>query len=105
MSNHQQEHCLISVYASSRLMPASVSRSLAQPPRVKVTCLESFRFMQCVFWSHSRRYALPWSWTLSVGPRSPPPFPMAEKLLGGEIPDGSTVKIDEGDGALAISLA
>ncbi|MGH6785674.1 MAG: ATP-dependent chaperone ClpB [Novosphingobium sp.] len=26
--------------------------------------------------------------------------PLAEKLLAGEIPDGSTVKIDEGDGAL-----
>jgi len=31
--------------------------------------------------------------------------PLAEKLLAGEIPDGSTVRIDEGDGALAISLA
>jgi ATP-dependent Clp protease ATP-binding subunit ClpB len=31
--------------------------------------------------------------------------PLAEKLLGGEIPDGSTVKIDEGDGALAISVS
>ncbi len=31
--------------------------------------------------------------------------PLAEKLLGGEVPDGSTVKIDEGDGALTISLA
>ena len=31
--------------------------------------------------------------------------PLAEKLLGGEIPDGSTVKIDEGDGALNISVA
>ncbi|MCZ8170205.1 MAG: AAA family ATPase, partial [Brevundimonas sp.] len=30
--------------------------------------------------------------------------PLAEKLLGGEIPDGSTVKIDEGDGALRIAL-
>ena len=30
--------------------------------------------------------------------------PLAEKLLGGEIPDGSTVKIDEGEGALAISV-
>ncbi len=30
--------------------------------------------------------------------------PLAEKLLGGAIPDGSTVKIDEGDGALSISL-
>ncbi|VWX46981.1 ATP-dependent chaperone ClpB [Novosphingobium sp. 9U] len=29
--------------------------------------------------------------------------PLAEKLLGGEIPDGTTVHIDEGDGALAIS--
>lgn len=26
--------------------------------------------------------------------------PLAEKLLGGEVPDGSTVRIDEGDGAL-----
>ncbi|WP_421839420.1 ATP-dependent chaperone ClpB [Novosphingobium sp.] len=26
--------------------------------------------------------------------------PLAERLLGGEIPDGSTVRIDEGDGAL-----
>jgi ATP-dependent Clp protease ATP-binding subunit ClpB len=26
--------------------------------------------------------------------------PLAEKLLGGDIPDGSTVKIDEGDGGL-----
>ncbi len=26
--------------------------------------------------------------------------PLAEKLLAGEVPDGSTVKIDEGDGAL-----
>jgi len=31
--------------------------------------------------------------------------PLAERLLGGEIPDGSTVRIDEGDGALAISVA
>ncbi len=31
--------------------------------------------------------------------------PLAEKLLGGEIPDGSTVRIDEGDGALNISVA
>jgi len=30
--------------------------------------------------------------------------PLAEKLLGGEIPDGSTVKIDEGDGALTITV-
>ena len=28
--------------------------------------------------------------------------PLAEKLLGGEVPDGSTVNIDEGDGALAM---
>jgi len=28
--------------------------------------------------------------------------PLAEKLLGGEIPDGSTVQIDEGDGALTM---
>ena len=28
--------------------------------------------------------------------------PLAEKLLGGEVPDGSTVKIDEGEGALKI---
>ncbi|MCC6829084.1 MAG: AAA family ATPase, partial [Novosphingobium sp.] len=28
--------------------------------------------------------------------------PLAEKLLAGEIPDGATVQIDEGDGALAI---
>ena len=26
--------------------------------------------------------------------------PLAERLLGGEIPDGSAVRIDEGDGAL-----
>ncbi|ANY21332.1 Chaperone protein ClpB [Tsuneonella dongtanensis] len=30
--------------------------------------------------------------------------PLAEKILGGEIPDGSKVKIDEGDGALSISV-
>ena len=30
--------------------------------------------------------------------------PLAEKLLGGEIPDGATVKIDEGEGALAIEV-
>jgi ATP-dependent Clp protease ATP-binding subunit ClpB len=30
--------------------------------------------------------------------------PLAEKLLGGEIPDGSTVHIDEGDGALQIKV-
>ncbi len=31
--------------------------------------------------------------------------PLAEKLLAGEIPDGAIVKIDEGDGALSISVA
>jgi ATP-dependent Clp protease ATP-binding subunit ClpB len=31
--------------------------------------------------------------------------PLAEKLLGGEIPDGSTVRIDEGDGALSFSVS
>jgi ATP-dependent Clp protease ATP-binding subunit ClpB len=30
--------------------------------------------------------------------------PLAEKLLAGEVPDGSTVKIDEGDGALKIGV-
>jgi ATP-dependent Clp protease ATP-binding subunit ClpB len=30
--------------------------------------------------------------------------PLAEKLLGGEIPDGSMVKIDEGDGALVMAV-
>ena len=30
--------------------------------------------------------------------------PLAERLLGGEIPDGSTVHIDEGDGALAFKV-
>ncbi len=30
--------------------------------------------------------------------------PLAEKLLGGEIPDGSTVRIDEGEGALTITV-
>jgi ATP-dependent Clp protease ATP-binding subunit ClpB len=30
--------------------------------------------------------------------------PLAEKLLGGEIPDGATVRIDEGDGALVIGV-
>jgi ATP-dependent Clp protease ATP-binding subunit ClpB len=30
--------------------------------------------------------------------------PLAEKLLGGEIPDGSTVQIDEGDGALTMKV-
>ncbi|MGE3691311.1 MAG: ATP-dependent chaperone ClpB [Novosphingobium sp.] len=31
--------------------------------------------------------------------------PLAEKLLGGEIPDGSAVKIDEGDGGLTMTVA
>jgi len=31
--------------------------------------------------------------------------PLAEKLLQGEIPDGSTVKIDEGDGALEMTVS
>ena len=31
--------------------------------------------------------------------------PLAEKLLQGEIPDGSTVKIDEGDGALEMEVS
>ncbi len=31
--------------------------------------------------------------------------PLAEKLLGGEVPDGSTVKIDEGDGALVMVVS
>ncbi|HUQ13384.1 MAG TPA: ATP-dependent chaperone ClpB [Novosphingobium sp.] len=31
--------------------------------------------------------------------------PLADKLLGGEVPDGATVRIDEGDGALAIAVA
>ncbi len=31
--------------------------------------------------------------------------PLAEKLLGGEVPDGSMVKIDEGDGALVIKVS
>lgn len=31
--------------------------------------------------------------------------PLAEKLLGGEIPDGSTVTIDEGDGALNFAVS
>src|SRR5688572_16770934 len=30
--------------------------------------------------------------------------PLAEKLLAGEVPDGSTVKIDEGDGELKITV-
>ncbi|WP_336981512.1 ATP-dependent chaperone ClpB [Altererythrobacter fulvus] len=31
--------------------------------------------------------------------------PLAEKLLAGEIPDGSTVNVDEGDGALSIAVS
>jgi ATP-dependent Clp protease ATP-binding subunit ClpB len=31
--------------------------------------------------------------------------PLAEKLLAGEIPDGATVRIDEGDGALQMDVA
>jgi len=31
--------------------------------------------------------------------------PLADKLLRGEVPDGSTVHIDEGDGALAMQVA
>jgi ATP-dependent Clp protease ATP-binding subunit ClpB len=31
--------------------------------------------------------------------------PLAEMLLAGEIPDGSTVRIDDGDGALAMQIA
>jgi len=31
--------------------------------------------------------------------------PLAEKLLAGEVPDGSTVKIDDGDGALAFAVS
>ena len=31
--------------------------------------------------------------------------PLAEKLLAGEVPDGSTVRIDEGEGALTIGVA
>lgn len=30
--------------------------------------------------------------------------PLAERLLGGEVPDGSTVRIDEGDGALNFAV-
>jgi ATP-dependent Clp protease ATP-binding subunit ClpB len=30
--------------------------------------------------------------------------PLADKLLAGEIPDGSTVKLDEGDGELKIAV-
>ena len=31
--------------------------------------------------------------------------PLAEMILQGEVPDGSTVAIDEGDGALEMSVA
>ena len=31
--------------------------------------------------------------------------PLADLILRGEVPDGSTVKIDEGDGALKMSVA
>ena len=31
--------------------------------------------------------------------------PLAEKILQGEVPDGSTVKIDEGDGALEMVVS
>ncbi|MDT9071336.1 hypothetical protein RSW38_24705, partial [Escherichia coli] len=30
--------------------------------------------------------------------------PLAEKILQGEVPDGSTLRIDEGDGALAMTV-
>ena len=30
--------------------------------------------------------------------------PLAEKLLAGEVPDGSTVTVDEGDGELKIEV-
>ena len=30
--------------------------------------------------------------------------PLAEKLLAGEVPDGSMVKVDEGDGELQIAV-
>jgi len=30
--------------------------------------------------------------------------PLAEKLLAGEVPDGSHIKVDDGDGALAIGV-
>jgi ATP-dependent Clp protease ATP-binding subunit ClpB len=29
--------------------------------------------------------------------------PLADKILAGEIPDGSTVRVDEGDGQLVIT--
>jgi ATP-dependent Clp protease ATP-binding subunit ClpB len=31
--------------------------------------------------------------------------PLADRLLAGEIPDGATARIDEGDGALNIVVA
>jgi ATP-dependent Clp protease ATP-binding subunit ClpB len=31
--------------------------------------------------------------------------PLADKILAGEIPDGSTVRVDEGDGQLVITPA
>ena len=31
--------------------------------------------------------------------------PLADMILRGDIPDGSTVRVDEGDGALALALA
>jgi len=31
--------------------------------------------------------------------------PLAEKLLGGEVPDGATVKVEEGDGALDMAVS
>jgi len=31
--------------------------------------------------------------------------PLADKLLSGEVPDGSTVKVDEGDGELQMVVA
>jgi ATP-dependent Clp protease ATP-binding subunit ClpB len=31
--------------------------------------------------------------------------PLADKLLAGEVPDGSTVKLDDGDGALTIAVS
>jgi ATP-dependent Clp protease ATP-binding subunit ClpB len=30
--------------------------------------------------------------------------PLAERILQGEVPDGSTVKVDEGDGELKIEV-
>jgi ATP-dependent Clp protease ATP-binding subunit ClpB len=30
--------------------------------------------------------------------------PLAEMILGGEVPDGSTVRIDEGDGELKMAV-